>query len=118
MDRLITLLAAICAWPHGTGVGANVIASVLLGLPAFLHLHIKLNRHQRELAAALLGQVFEATVAAAPRRKNLRSIVGIFRTPGRRVGRHKRPGRLNDGVTAKSRPPSGGAAHTVDNPRA
>lgn len=31
------------------GVSQNFVASLILGVPAFLHLHAKLNRHHREL---------------------------------------------------------------------
>jgi hypothetical protein len=34
------------------GVSQNFVASLVLGIPAFLHLHRKLDRHHREESAA------------------------------------------------------------------
>jgi hypothetical protein len=34
------------------GVSQNFVASIVLGVPAFLHLHRKLDRHHREDSAA------------------------------------------------------------------
>lgn len=31
------------------GVSQNFVASIIVGVPAFLHLHAKLNRHHREV---------------------------------------------------------------------
>lgn len=31
------------------GVSQNFVASLVLGVPAFLHLHAKLDRHHREV---------------------------------------------------------------------
>lgn len=31
------------------GVTQNFVASIILGVPAFLHLHAKLNRHHAEV---------------------------------------------------------------------
>ena len=35
-------------WPYGIVVG-NLIASIMWAAPAFIHLHIRLRRHERKL---------------------------------------------------------------------
>lgn len=41
------VLAELFRWPDGIVVG-NLIASALWAVPAFVHLHVKLNRQHRE----------------------------------------------------------------------
>lgn len=47
MHAIITVLSTMFQWPQGIVVG-NLIASAIIGIPAYIHTHLKLrNLHHR-----------------------------------------------------------------------
>jgi hypothetical protein len=44
------VLVTLFGWPNGIVLG-NLLASAIWGLPALIHLHIKINRNHKELTA-------------------------------------------------------------------
>jgi len=48
MHDAYAVVATMFRWPDGIVLG-NLIASAFWALPAFIHLHLKINRNQREL---------------------------------------------------------------------
>ncbi len=115
--QLLRILAQMFGWPNGT-VTPNLIASALIWLPAFLHLHLKLNRHQRQIIAATGVRAFDDLFGKPrprpPRRKKARSTrqdvksrLSRLSRQSRRVGRHEANRRLKNAESTMAAPPLG-----------